>query len=255
MTRVWAVIRREWTAYFSSPIAYAVLAVFGGLSGYFFSSSFNYFSLISFQAGRNPYLTDLNVNQMVLAPTFGNMSIILLLILPLLTMRLLAEERKSGTFELIMSYPIREGELIVGKYLAALLVFGAMLLPTLLFPVLAGRYAQMDPGPVVTAYLGLFLLGAAFIALGLFLSSLTENQIVAAVLTFGALLALWMAGWVSRGAATGWAGFLNQISIIEHFDSFAKGILDTHDLAYYLVFILFFLFLTERSVESVRWRG
>ncbi len=255
MTRIPAVVRREWTAAFASPIAYVVCAVFAGLSGYFFSSGFNYFSLISFQAGRNPYLVDLNVNQMVLAPTFGNMSIILLLMLPLLTMRLLAEEKRSGTFELVMSYPVREMEIILGKYLAALLVFAVMLLPTVLFPVLASVLAETDLGPVVTAYLGLFLLGGAFIALGLFLSSLTENQIVAAVLTFGALLGLWMIGWVSGISGSAWARVLAQISIIEHFDSFAKGILDTHDLVYYLVFIVFFLFLTGRSVESSRWRG
>ena len=255
MGRVGAVLAREWRAYFTSPIAYVVCAVFTGLSGYFFSSSFNHFSLISFQAGRNPYLIDLNVNQMVLAPTFGNMSIIMLLILPLLTMRLLAEEKRSGTFELVMSYPIREGEIILGKYLAAMLVFLVMLGPTVLFPVLAVNLAQTDPGPVLTAYLGLILLGGAFIALGLFLSSLTENQIVAAVLTFGALLALWMTGWVSRISGSGLSGFLAQLSVIEHFDSFAKGVLDTHDVTYYLVFIIFFLFLTSRSVESSRWRA
>lgn len=255
MASLLAVIRRELTVYFTSPIAYAVIAAFLALSGYFFSASFDYFSLISFQAGRNPYLDDLNVNQMVLAPTFGNMTIILLIILPLLTMRLLAEERKTGTFELVISYPIRPWELILGKFAAALAVYLAMLGPTVLFPILAGSLAALDPGQVATSYIGLLLLGSAFIAIGLFISSLTENQIVAAVVTFGLLLSLWMVGWAGQTGGSGSAELLSQVSIINHFDSFGRGLIDTHDLLYYLAVTGLFLFFTSRSLSSGRWRS
>ncbi len=255
LTNLWAVIRREMRVYYTSPIAYAVMVIFLVVSGYFYFVNFTYFALLSFQVGQNPYLATLNVNERVLAPTFGDMAVVLLFIMPLLTMRLFAEEKKAGTFELVMSYPLRESEIILGKFFAAFGVFGSMMIPTLLFPVMAVTLAQTDLGPVVTAYLGLILLGAAFISLGLFLSSLTENQIVAAVLTLGSLMVLWLIGNASRTSSSTLAKVLSDISIIAHFDGFHQGLIDTRDLVYYVLFTLFFLFLTARSLESKRWRG
>lgn len=250
-----AVARRELLVFFTSPIAYALIVIFLVVTGWIYNSGFTYFSILSFQVGRNPYLTDLNVNYNVLSPTFGNMSVILLFILPLLTMRLFAEEKKTGTFELMMSYPIRESEVIIGKFGAAWLVYVIMLLPTVLYPALATAFAETDLGPVYTSYLGLLLLGAAYIALGLFISSLTENQIVAAALTLGALMVLWQLGGMSRLSTSLAAKVLADLSIIVHFDNFAAGVIDSHDVVYYLAFTTFFLFLTARSLESKRWRA
>lgn len=249
------VARRELLVFFTSPIAFALITIFLVVTGYLFQTSFSYFSLLSFQVGRNPYLSDLTVNQVVLGPTFGNMAVILLFILPLLTMRLLAEEKKTGTLELLRSYPVKGSEIIAGKFAAAWNLFLVMLVPTALFPILAGIWAETDLGPVLTAYLGLILLGGAYISLGLFISSLTENQIVAAALTLGALMILWQLDGLAKLSTSPAARMAADLSIIGHFDNFAQGIIDSHDLIYYLLFTFFFLFLTSRSLESHRWRS
>jgi len=250
-----AVVKRELYIYFSSPIAYVVLTIFLLLCGYFFYSAFAYFSIVSMQAMQMPYATGINVNEMVLYPLFSNVSIIMLLMMPLLTMRLFAEEKRSGTFELILSYPIRETELLLGKFVACLLVFCLMLTLTGLYPFLIFLYAKPDMGPIITAYLGLFLLGSAFIALGIMVSSTTENQIIAAAISFGALLMFWLIGWGQSFVGSDLGRILAHLSLLEHFDRFAKGIIDTRDIVYYINFSLLFLFLTLRSLESKRWRG
>jgi len=250
-----AVVRRELYVYFSSPIAYVVLTIFLLLCGYFFYSAFAYFSIVSMQTMRMPYAAGINVNEMVLEPLFSNMSVIMLLVMPLLTMRLFAEEKRSGTLELILSYPVREIELLLGKFAACLLVFCLMLALTGLYPLLILIYAKPDIGPIITAYLGLFLLGSAFIALGIMVSSTTENQIIAAAISFGALLMFWLIGWGQSFAGSGLGKILVHLSLLEHFDRFTKGLIDTRDIVYYISFSLFFLFLTLRSLESKRWRG
>lgn len=250
-----AVFRREARVYFTSPIAYTVTVIFLLLSGYFYYSNFNQFALLSFQAGKNAYLLTLNVNEVTLAPTFGAMAVVLMFISPLLTMRLLAEEKKAGTFELIMSYPLRESEILIGKFLAGWFFYLVMLLPTLVYPGLAVLLAPTDLGPVITAYIGLLLLGAAFISLGLFASSITENQIVAAVIGLGGLMLLWLVGGAGQGSSARLAALLADLSVIAHFDSFHQGMIDSHDVVYYLLFTVFFLVLTGRNLGSSRWRG
>src|SRR5207244_4027654 len=162
-------------------------------------------------------------------------------------MRLFAEERRAGTIELLLTYPVRDGAVLMGKYLAALALYALMLVCTLLYPGILFYFARVDPGPVGTAYLGLILLGATFLAVGVFASSLTENQIVASIVTFGILLMFWVIGWSADYVGGAWGKVLSDLSIIEHFDSFAKGVLDTKDIVYYLSFIVLALFLTFRS--------
>lgn len=256
MKNTWAILRKELRSYFYSPIAYVVITIFMALSGYFFYSGLAWFSLASFQTLRSPYQSaSLNLTDMVLYPLFSNIGIILLLIMPLLTMRLFSEEKKSGTIELLLTYPIKDGEALLGKFSACLVVYVIMLVLSFLYPLLMIMYGHLEWGPLLSGYLGLLLMGSAYISLGILASSLTENQIVSAVISFGALLFFWVIGWVSEFAGKTVGKILPKLSLIQHFDNFPKGIIDTQDLVFYLLFILFFLFLTLRSLEAHRWRG
>lgn len=254
--RAWAIFKKELNLYFSSPIAYVVFLIFSVVTGFFFFVIFRQYAQYSMQAAMNPMLgRDVNVTDGVLGPLFGNVRVIMLLMLPILTMRLFAEEKRSGTMELLLTYPIRDGEVLCGKYLAALVVFGCMLLLTLVHPMLIAWATQFEYGPLLTGYLGLLLQGAAFIAVGVLISSLTENQIVAAVSSFGILLAFWIVSWASDAVGGTGGRILSHLSMTDHFESFGKGVIDTKDLIYHLNLIILALFLTLRSLDSKRWRG
>lgn len=256
MTNIRAILKKELRSYFYSPIAYVVITIFMALSGYFFYSGFAWFSLVSFQSLSNPYQSAaLNLTDMVLNPLFSNMGIILLLIMPLLTMRLFSEEKKTGTIELLLTYPIKDSEALLGKFFACFIIYILMLVLSFLYPVLMILYGRLEWGPLVSGYLGLLLMGSAYISLGILASSLTENQIVSAVLSFGALLFFWVIGWSSEFAGKTMGKILPKLSLTEHFNSFSKGLIETQDVVYYLLFILFFLFLTLRTLEAHRWRG
>jgi len=254
--RIWPIYKKELRLYFTSPVAYVLLTIFLLIAGYFFYSIFAFFTLASMQSAMNPQMgRDLNVTDSVMRPLFSNISVILLLLMPLVTMRLFAEERRAGTIELLLTYPVRDGAVLPGKYLAALGLYAIMIGLTLLYPGIVVYFARLEWGPILTGYLGLLLMGATFIAVGVFASSLTENQIVAAITTFGALLIFWILGW-SADYAGGTAGKVLQfLSILEHNDSFSKGVLDTKDVLYYLNFTVLALFLTLRSLEARRWKG
>jgi ABC-2 type transport system permease protein len=196
----------------------------------------------------------MNINQMVFGPLFNNMSIILLLMLPLLTMRLFAEEKKIGTEELLMTSPISVWQVLLGKFTASLLVLAAMLGLTGLLSLFTFFYGNPEVAPILNGYLGLFLMGGAFLAIGLFFSSLTENQIVAAILTFGALLLFWILNWAANSAAGFWKDVLNYVSFFQHFENATQGILDTADIIYYFSFAFFGMFLTHAVIQSRRWR-
>jgi ABC-2 type transport system permease protein len=255
MNNIWTIAKKEIKTYFTSPIAYVVIAVFLVLVGFFFSSALSWFNSQSIQMAQNPYYAQqMNVNQMVYTPLFHNMSIILLLMLPLLTMRLFSEEKKTGTDELLFTSPVNVGQIIVGKYLAALVVLGAMLALTGLLSVFTFAYGNPEIPQILNGYLGLLLMGAAFLAAGVFFSSLTENQIVSAILTFGALLLFWILNWAAYSASGMGKDVLNYLSIFQHFDDMTRGILDTKDVVYYISFAFFGLFLTHSVVQSRRWR-
>lgn len=255
MRNIWSVAKKEIKTYFTSPIAYVVIAVFLVLVGFFFYSAIWWFNSQSIQMAQNPYYyQQININQMVFAPLFHNMSIILLLMLPLLTMRLFSEEKKIGTDELLYTSPLSVGQIILGKFLAALVVLATMLVLTGILSIFAFIFGNPEMAQVLNGYLGLFLMGAAFIGVGIFFSSLTENQIVSAILTFGALLLFWILNWASYSASGLWKDVLNYLSFFQHFDDMTKGILDTTDVVYYLSFAFFGLFLTHSVIQSRRWR-
>ncbi len=251
------ILNRELKSYFSSLIAYVVIVMFLLITGYFFYNLLATFSVISFQAQVNPMLAKqyhlLNINETVVRPLFGNISIIMLLMTPLLTMRLISEEKKSGTIELLLTFPVKDIDVVLGKYLACLFVFLVMILLTATYPILLLGLGEPEVMPILTGYLGLFLLGAAFISLGIFTSSLTENQIVSASMSFGILFFFWLISYSVPFVSPAFGQVLSYLSINEHIASLAKGVLDTEDIIYYLCFIVLFLFLTLRSLESKRW--
>lgn len=255
MRNMWAICKKEIKTYFTSPIAYVAITVFLVLVGFFYYSLIWWFNTQSMQMARNPYyFQQLNINQMVFSPLFHNISIILLLMIPLLTMRLFSEEKKIKTDELLYTSPLSVNQIILGKYLASLFVLLTMLLLIGILTLFTFIYGNPELKPILVGNLGLFLMGAAFMAVGIFFSSLTENQIVAAVLTFGALLLFWVLNWASYSAGGIWKDVLNYVSFFQHFDDMTKGILDTTDIVYYLSFIFFGLFLTHSVIQSRRWR-
>ncbi len=236
--------------------AYVTLTIFLFLSGYFFHSLFKYYNFLSYQAAKSQYYPDtLNLVEGVVRPLLNNISIVLLLVLPLVTMRLLAEEKRQGTFELLLSYPVRDASVVIGKFGAALTTFAVMLAGTVIYPVLLAVFADPEPGPLMSGYLGLFLLGCTFISMGIFFSSLTSSQLVAGVATFGVALFFLIIGWAAPFVGAAFGKILSQFSLLIHFDSFSKGIIDLRDITYYLFLTIFFLFLTVKSLESSRWRG
>jgi ABC-2 type transport system permease protein len=253
---VWPIFKKEMRLYFGSPIAWTIGAIFLLIAGYFFYSIFAFYTMASMQSAMNPMMArELNVTDSVQRPLFSNITVILLLLMPMITMRLVAEERRSGTIELLLTYPVRDGAVLVGKYLAALALYVLMLLGTLLYPAIVWYFAPLDWGPLVTGYLGLLLLGAAFIAVGTLASSLTENQIVAAIIAFGVLLLFWVVGWSADYVGGTWGRVLGHLSLTEHFDTFSKGVLDTKDIIYYVNLTIVALFLSLRALEARRWKG
>jgi ABC-2 type transport system permease protein len=213
-----------------------------------------YFMRVSLQAMAGGGQS-VNINEMMLRPMLQNVTVIVLFVLPMVTMRTYSEEKRSGTIELLLTSPLTDFQIIVGKFLGALALYATMLAITLIHIAILFIYGNPEWKPLVTAYAGLLLLGSCFIAMGLFVSSLTKNQVVAGVVTFGLALFLWVISWLSS-FSTGTIGTLaTYLSLIDHFDDFSKGVIDTTHLAYYLSFITFALFLTAKSVDSERWRG
>ena len=196
-----------------------------------------------------------NINQQLIRPLFLNASVILLFVLPLITMRTYSEEKRSGTIELLLTSPLTDFQIIMGKFLGAMGLYAAMLALTVIHMTLLFSYGNPEWRPVVTGYLGLLLMGGGFISVGLLISSLTKNQIVSGMVTFAVFLLLWVINWIASFTGPTTQNVLNYLSITEHFDDFTKGILDTKHLVYYFSVIAFGLFLTARSVDTERWKG
>jgi ABC-2 type transport system permease protein len=226
---------REFSSLFRSTIAYVVIAAVLVLAGYVFS-----IALFSTQ------LADMSL-------LFGNLAVTFLFVAPLLTMRSLSEERRLGTDEFLLTSPLTVPEIVVGKYLGVLSVWALMLLLTGVYPLILAIIGEPEGGLIFTGYLGLFLLGAAFLAVGLFASSLSENQIVAGIIGFGILLALWLITWIADAIGGGLGLLIHSFSLLGRYDAFITGILDTSDLIFYLSFIFLFLFFTIRTVDRRRW--
>ena len=258
MRNIAAIFQKEIKTYFTSPIAYVLAAVFLVITGYFFygmTVTFSNECLYYMQyASRYGGMPPLNLNQQVIRGMFGLISFISLFMIPMLTMRLYAEEKKSGTMELLMTSPLRITETLLGKFFACFVLYAIIIGLTVLYQVILGAYGHPDWGPVFSGYLGALLMGAAFIAVGIFASSLTESQIIAVVLGFGALLLFWVIGSAAIFTRPGAGKIFSYLSILTHMLPFQKGVIDTKDIIFFLGFVIFFLFVTVKVVESQRWR-
>ena len=246
MRNILAITQKELKSYFSSPIAYIVIGLWALMYGYFFVALLNFFVRQSMQ---------MNVNQQLIRPLLQNVLILILFLMPMVTMRSYSEEKRSGTIELLLTSPITDFEIVLGKFFGAMALYGTMLAVTLIHIGLLFVYGHPEWKPIATAYLGLLLMGGCFIAVGLFISSLTKNQIVAGMVTFAVFLMLWIITWIGSFSGPTVDKLTQYLSIVDHFDDFGKGVLDTTHLIYYVSFITFGLFLTAKSVDSERWRG
>ncbi|MCY4074587.1 MAG: ABC transporter permease [Acidobacteria bacterium] len=257
MRNIVAIADKELRSYFVSPIAYVVVGLFALLFGYFFVASLSVMVRFSMQAGMfgmgGPQ--SININEFMLRPLLSNTAIVLLFFLPFLTARTYAEEKKSGTIELLLTSPLSDLEIILGKFLGVLTLFVLMLAVTALHMVILFWYGEPELGPMLSGYLGLLLMGASFISVGLLVSSATRNQIVAGVVTFAVLLLFWILSWMADSVGPTTQAVLSYLSILEHFDDFSKGVIDTRHVAYYVSFVAFGLFLTAKAVDTERWRG
>ena len=254
MRNIAAIAQRELNAYFASPIAYVLIGFFALLFGWFFYVPLAYFVQQSGQAGMNPTQA-MNINQMLVGPTLMNTTVIMLFLFPLITMRTYSEEKRSGTIELLLTSPVTDVEIILGKFFGAMLLYGAMLLVTMIHIGILFIFGDPEWKPIATGYLGLLMMGGCFLSMGLFISSLTKNQIVAAMATFAVFLMLWVISWISTFVGPTMQAVLQYLSLTDHFDDFSRGIIDTKHVLYYLSLITFGLFLTAKSVDTERWRG
>jgi ABC-2 type transport system permease protein len=245
MRKTLLIAQRELGAMCGGPLAWILGAVFALLTGYFFYSDLALFVLVG--GG--------DATRGLWRFVFLDHRLVVLLVVPLLTMRLFAEERKLGTLELLWTYPVRDGQLLAGKFLAALAVYVAMLASTLIGPAVLYVLHPFAVPPVLAGYVGLVLLGVAFIACGLAASTLTENQVVAAMLSYGVLLFAWFATWNEAAIGERLAPVLLQLSLFDHFYGFAQGVVDSRDVVYLLAFATLFLFLALRGLGARAWRG
>lgn len=248
---VWAIVQKEWRHYFGSPIAYVALFIWALLFGGFYSLYFSYVLEASERGAMSPYGGGgISFNERLIAPVLHNMAVVALFLTPMLTMRLFAEEKRQGTIELLATAPLTDLQVVLGKFLGALALYAVMLASGLLNFLVLWTHAITAPDwkPLLTGALALLLLGASFISIGLFLSTLTRNQIIAGSLTFGILLGIWILGWLDQPV-------LSYLGLVRHSEDMMKGVLDLKDVVYYLSFTFFGLFLAQQSVESQRWRA
>jgi len=255
MRNMWIVCQKELRSYFVSPIAYILFIIYAALFGFFFWNMILAFNEYGMEAMNRGEMFPMNINDQVIRPLFSNINVINLLIIPLMTMRLFAEEKRNGTIELLATSPIRDGEVIFGKWLASVILYAAMLVFTCLNFLFLFKYGNPDWKPMAVSLLGVLLQAAALLAIGIFISMLTKNQIIAGAVTFGVCLLIFVLGWVGEFQYSTWAQVMTYMSTTTHMQSFLKGVIDTKDAIYYVSAIFLGLFLTARSLESLRWRA
>ncbi|HUT24130.1 MAG TPA: ABC transporter permease [Sumerlaeia bacterium] len=252
-----SVFRRELGHYFKSPGTYVALTFFFIVSGAFFSLIVADFveACAAARAGtpRPDGAPTLNVTQTVVTQLFQALNFLMLLLVPMLTMRLIAEERRSGTFELLVTSPLGNWDILLGKYFAALVVGVAVLGVCAVYPLVCFLYSEPEGAVVLSCYLGLFLIIAAYTAFGLFASALSESQIAAAVLSFAGLLVFQMIGWLFKSGRLGRVAM--ELSVYRHSDNFTKGVIALSDVAFFVAFSVFFLFLGAQILDARRWRA
>jgi ABC-2 type transport system permease protein len=255
MSQVLLICNKEFKSYFNSPIAYLLMAFFGLIFGYGTYTATVQTLQMSLQAQMQGGMQPTNLNEEIIRPLLGFASTIALFLIPMITMRLIAEEKKTGTIELLLTSPVEDYQIILGKWLGAMALYLCILGMSVINIGMLFAWGKPDWKPVLVAYLGLILQGGCLLAIGEFISTMTRNQIIAGGVTFFVCLLLWLLSWSTAFDASATSQVLNYLSIVTHFDNFAKGLLDTKDVIFYLSMIFFALFLTSRSMESLRWRA
>jgi ABC-2 type transport system permease protein len=255
MHNIWILCRKELKSYFVSPIAYGLLAFFALISGYIFYAATAFFVQRGLESQMSGRAMPMDVNEWVVRPLLMNVSVFGLFMIPMITMRVFAEEKRSGTMELLATSPVTDLQIILGKYLAAIIMYACLLGVAMLNLAVLFAYGKPDWKPILVGFLGLLLQGGCLLAIGTFISSLTRNQIVAGVATFAVCLMLWILDWSTAFNTSTTGKVLSYLSVVQHYEPFSKGVLDSKDVIFYLSFIFFGLFLTARSMESLRWRA
>jgi ABC-2 type transport system permease protein len=254
MKNIWIIAKRDFSNYFTSPIAYIVIGGFLAIMGWMFFFNLNHFALQNMQYQQMGVGKGVSISEGIVRPLYGNMNVIFLFLVPFITMRLLAEERKNQTIALLLTSPVTLTEVILGKFLSSFLLVLVMLAATFVYPIVLGATGQPDWGVILACNLGTLLLTACYLSLGVLFSSVTENQIVAGALTFAAGLFFWLVSWATQAAGPVWSDILMYLSLISHYDGFSRGVVSTSDAFFYLSFIGIGLFLTHRVLDSFRWR-
>jgi len=249
------ICRKELKSYFASPIAYILMAFFGLIFGFGFYTATRDMVRYAFQAQAMGQMAQMNVNEQIIRPLLGFASTVALFLIPMITMRTFAEEKSRGTIELLMTSPVKDWQIILGKWLGAILLYLCVLGMSMINIGLLFAWGKPDLKPVLVAYLGLILQGGCLLGIGVFISTTTRNQIIAGGVTFFVCLLLWLLSWFTAFDTSGGLSVINYLSIVTHFENFSKGVLELKDVVFYLSMIFFSLFLTSRAMESLRWRA
>jgi ABC-2 type transport system permease protein len=255
LRNVLTIYQKELKSYFASPIAYGLMAFFALISGYFFYVYVVLFVSRGMESQMMGRPQPMDMNEWVIRPILMNVSVIGLFLIPMITMRLFAEEKRSGTIELLVTSPIRDMEIILGKWLAAWTLYASIIGISAVTMLLLFVYGKPDWKPILVGYLGLLLQGGCLLAIGTFISNTSKNQIIAGTGTFAISLLLWVLDWMSAYDTSAWAKVIGYCSVVTHFEPFAKGVIDSKDVIFYVSTIFLGLFLTARSMESLRWRS
>ena len=255
MKNILLICVKELKSYFASPIAYILMAFFGLIFGFGFYTATRDMMRYSFQAQMMGQMAQMNVNDQIIKPLLGFASTVALFLIPMITMRTFAEEKSRGTIELLLTSPVTDLQIILGKWLGAMCLYLCVLGMSMLNIAMLFAWGKPDLKPVLVAYLGLILQGGCLLGIGILISTMTRNQIIAGGVTFFVCLLLWLLSWSTAFETSATSQVLNYLSIVTHFDNFAKGLLDSKDVIFYLSMIFFSLFLTSRAMESLRWRA
>jgi ABC-2 type transport system permease protein len=256
MKQFWPLFKKEIRAYFTSPIFYIVCAVFLALIGYFFVNGIVTYSKMAIQlSGSGREIKNINPTTMVMKPLFNTMGTIFILLTPLITMRLMAEEKRARTMELLMTSPVSLLSIVLSKYLASVFIYTIMIGSTIYMPFVINYFSHVGWSQILSGYMGVMLLGFAMMSVGLFCSSITDKQIIAAVITIGVLVIFWFIGGVLGSAKVELTKILRTLSLFSHFDSLTDGLVDLRDIFYLLSFASVMLFISYRVVDMSRWKG
>ena len=255
MRNIWTICRRELYSYFVSPVAWVLMAIFAILGGILTYDYASFYLVQKIQMQMQGQSAGLNLNEVVLSPLLSQMSIVSVFLIPMITMRLFAEEKRQGTIELLVTSPITDLELVLGKWLSAVILLATLFAILVIDFSFFFRYGNPDWKPLVTGFVGVMLQGLCLLAFGTFISTVTKNQIVAGALGFAFALLLIFLGWSIEFNNSVVAQVLSYLSITSHLDSFTRGVIDSKDVIYYFSMIFLGLFLTVRSLESLRWRS